>query len=176
MAIGRCAECGSWVCGDHSAVEEGRRLCGRDLQPIYRRRKEEGQRAAEDAARVNLERQERDQREANARAARKRTFQLMLTAAKWGAVLLGLAIAAISAQEASLPAAGAIGGAVTQLGLLVVSSLEEKVRRIGAAGPGKSREGVVVGSVLLMGNVLTLVIGAAIGAALGFALDLLVDS
>lgn len=34
FAIGRCAECGDPVCGTHSAVADGRRLCSRDMARV----------------------------------------------------------------------------------------------------------------------------------------------
>jgi hypothetical protein len=45
FAIGRCTSCGAAVCGDHSLLHEGKRICGRCRDA--RRRQQEGARAEE---------------------------------------------------------------------------------------------------------------------------------
>ncbi len=41
FAIGRCVDCGDWICGDHSSLEERDRICKNDQE---KRRKAEDQR------------------------------------------------------------------------------------------------------------------------------------
>jgi hypothetical protein len=53
LAIGRCANCGAWFCGDHSGLIEGRRLCAAHYKELERKIKE--RQAAERATALTRE-------------------------------------------------------------------------------------------------------------------------
>ena len=83
FAIGKCAECGIWVCGAHSSIstEGEQRLCSEHYQAALRR-----QYAAEEERRRPI-REERERKRREAEAAEKKRARNLLESAVAGVVI-----------------------------------------------------------------------------------------